>query len=560
VLFGVLKHYSLAVRLFGPNTNIRGQFQLSDILKKWVVSVLSEYSISEEMIVRATSDSGSDVKRCLKVCFLDLSWELCYPHMANCAMVEASGTTEDPQKSQNRLFRELNQAAKKVCGVFIKSDAAEYALGECLEECNLNPTAKVLSWKHHRWCSFIRCLGRLLYLWPALVRYFSRKQLAFTLIGKRDQLIQCYSILMHVKEAMVVCQADSVSVQGYMSFLELVAMALSKNPLEIVDTFDLGGGPVQNPAAPTTIPHESLSPVAKDLREKLILSMYKRYYCRYDPNERTEVESEKWSFHFDTVGLLYPPNNNGKLVAEYVRLVSEMMDRSHSQATIDDHVDAILELCWKRIRRLCIKYHTLKKELDAHEDIGESASMVSEQQSQSSSSNDRDGSIRISINYPPTKRLRLRLDNQQAEASEVVSPLESNHLTVDQVVDAEIRSYQSLKFDFSDVNPESILSWWQRSSGFPILSIVAGALLGQQASAGGMERDFIPASNELTGLRSTLSPANVEMTLCYHLNFDLIPDFVPRLKVEQIKTVIPKVSCGLELDSFTFSVSSDEEE
>jgi len=82
-------------------------------------------------------------------------------------------------------------------------------------------------------------------------------------------------------------------------------------------------------------------------------------------------------------------------------------------------------------------------------------------------------------------------------------------------------------------------------------------VLSQQSSAGGLERDFLPASNTLTGLRSSLSPQNVEMLLCGNLNFDSIPEFVPSLDATRLKAAIPDVTCGVNLDSFTFGADVD---
>jgi len=106
------------------------------------------------MVIGSTSDSGTDVKRCMKVCF-DLKWEWCLAHIAIRALVEASGRTEDPKKTKNPAFRKMNKLAKSVFEFFIKSSSALTELQVCMKECGLNPHAKVLSWKHHRWCSFV---------------------------------------------------------------------------------------------------------------------------------------------------------------------------------------------------------------------------------------------------------------------------------------------------------------------------------------------------------------------------------------------------------------------
>jgi len=463
-LHGQTRKFSLAIRLFDPNPAIRSSSQLSDILKSWTVSVLKEFGISEKMVIGSTSDSGTDVKRCLNVCF-NINWEWCLAHMANCALVEASGTTKDPQKSKNKEFRKLNKMAKSVFGLFIKSPTAETELKVCLEAVNLNPEAKVLSWKHHRWCSFVRCLGRLLYMWPALVLYYSQRGTIFSLTERKRELIQCYSILIHVKEAIVICQSDGVSVLGYMAFLELISMAVSRNGLEIVDVFEMCGAHVGNPDSPTIVEHEDLDEVSRELREKLIESLYTRFYIRYSPT--MSVTSGKCSYEFDTAALFYPPNNNGAMVEEYVRLVWEMTGQVASADRLKEHSSDILEFCWNKIRRLGIKHCKEIRQIEAENDVGESASVLMNQQqekaspelssSSSSSSLTSNGRLYVST-LALTKRFRLRMS---ANTTDATASVETSLLTPEQVVDAEIKKYKDQHFDFDDTNPDSALKWWQ---------------------------------------------------------------------------------------------------
>jgi len=56
---------------------------------------------------------------------------------------------------------------------------------------------------------------------------------------------------------------------------------------------------------------------------------------------------------------------------------------------------------------------------------------------------------------------------------------------------------------------------------------VTCALLGQQASTAGLERDFRPILNGLSCLRSTFDTANAKMALFCHMNLDFVPEFVP---------------------------------
>jgi len=93
-------------------------------LKTWVVAVLQEYDFDETMIMGSTAASRSAVKRSLDVCIRN-NWEWCFLSLANCALIEGTGSSKDPQKSQNIEFQKLYRGAKKLCKLFSKSDSAK---------------------------------------------------------------------------------------------------------------------------------------------------------------------------------------------------------------------------------------------------------------------------------------------------------------------------------------------------------------------------------------------------------------------------------------------------
>ncbi|CAM9410027.1 unnamed protein product, partial [Sphacelaria rigidula] len=103
----------LAVKLFRPAPELSDTMKLSDVLRLWVGEVLAEYGMSESDLFCTVTNAGSDVKRsCLKV--LDSKWEWCFPHMLNCALVEAFGTNASKASNKNNEAREVIDAVKKV--------------------------------------------------------------------------------------------------------------------------------------------------------------------------------------------------------------------------------------------------------------------------------------------------------------------------------------------------------------------------------------------------------------------------------------------------------------
>jgi len=172
----------------------------------------------------------------------------------------------------------------------------------------------------------------------------------------------------------------------------------------------------------------------------------------------------------------------------------------------------------------------------------------SQEEAESSSSN--------SVQQPKSNLQSLVLPSQVKRFLDSFSdscsvPKSATRLTVPKIVDDEITRYKSLNLSFRDITMDGFLEWWGNTTQFPVLRVVAASLLGQQASAGGMERDFCPAGRLLSGLRSSLSPSFVEMILFCHLNFGSIPDFISELCEDARKAAVP-VAHGKELDDFMF--------
>ena len=82
-----LRSRLLAIRQFNPTTEMLESNRLSDLLEKYLKSVLEEYDLDVSMLFSATSDAGSDVKRLCDILLPGL-WEWCICRMLNCALVE----------------------------------------------------------------------------------------------------------------------------------------------------------------------------------------------------------------------------------------------------------------------------------------------------------------------------------------------------------------------------------------------------------------------------------------------------------------------------------------
>ncbi|KAJ1417784.1 hypothetical protein B484DRAFT_400696 [Ochromonadaceae sp. CCMP2298] len=93
--------------LFNPAASL-DETRLSEKLLIWTGHVLEEYGLDVNRDVHSsTSDSGSDVKRCLSKLIASAIWDWCIPHLLNVALVEGCGSCLDPTASSNRACRNL---------------------------------------------------------------------------------------------------------------------------------------------------------------------------------------------------------------------------------------------------------------------------------------------------------------------------------------------------------------------------------------------------------------------------------------------------------------------
>lgn len=70
----------------------------------WMEQVFLEYGpVLKQDLYITTLDGGSGIKQASSVILGDTCpWDWCILHLYNCALVDAFGTSKDPQKSKNK--------------------------------------------------------------------------------------------------------------------------------------------------------------------------------------------------------------------------------------------------------------------------------------------------------------------------------------------------------------------------------------------------------------------------------------------------------------------------
>lgn len=102
------------------------------------------------------------------------------------------------------------------------------------------------------------------------------------------------------------------------------------------------------------------------------------------------------------------------------------------------------------------------------------------------------------------------------------------------------------------LDTRAILPWWRQTGRktFPYLSPVAQQVLGNQAGASQVERDFSSCANLLTRNRSRIDTYWVEMMMFLHSNLKRIPDFkdIPVIAAADIHKCLPPRFKGGDAD------------
>ncbi len=216
----------LAVKLYKPHPDLKDKKSAGELLCIWIEDVLCEFGLNIEDVRSATTDGGSDVKKCFSTFMCD-HWIWCIPHLINRALVDALGMNEKKKKKKkkeedsddllseeaatvgicrNKEMRTLLADYKNALAFTKQSGLAKDIVDHLqYEECAA--ALRVTSYVPHRWSSLVLSLERFLKLRNSIRSAFRICKKTFPLNDSQiAQLIELYSVLVVVKE--VVCTAQ----------------------------------------------------------------------------------------------------------------------------------------------------------------------------------------------------------------------------------------------------------------------------------------------------------------------------------------------------------------
>jgi hypothetical protein len=253
-------------------------------LHEWSSGVLEEFSIKVMLdVLTNISDSRSDVKRTLDI-LINAWWEWCISHLIHLALMEAFGTSIDPNNSKNVDVRCFFQKIKKVIEAMNKSEYMQGTFEEAMLEL-LETYLKLLNSPQHRWSSTTLVLERILIAWEPLLQAYRKLNRPIRLTNMDSTLcIEFYSMIEPVRAVQIKAHAMQtfviVDVYVMLYFLYTTVLDVSK-PLKLIISVrrQLGSEDLD----PVSRSHDVLQPATREARKLLGKAMSERYFKRYHP-------------------------------------------------------------------------------------------------------------------------------------------------------------------------------------------------------------------------------------------------------------------------------------
>ncbi|CAN0262981.1 unnamed protein product, partial [Scytosiphon promiscuus] len=277
----------VAVKPFQPSAELSEGEQLSGALSVWAEEVLKELGLETKHLFSTVTDAGSDVQRlCLKA--VGSEWEWCFPHMLNCALVEAFGTTASRAACKNGAARRIIDAVRKVVQHLNKSSTTKVRAVkfENVEHLTFGKCTKLVNADPRRWIFICNILEELLRSWEAIREHHEENDTGatFHVAGYRTEIEELYSLM---KPAAVLIQdsQQAGSPTGLGTFLDLVMLRVNTLGVNSDLTITLPLTEQGGTTATTTTERkpEELREVTKVTRRMLFDAVGKRFFDkRYD--------------------------------------------------------------------------------------------------------------------------------------------------------------------------------------------------------------------------------------------------------------------------------------
>lgn len=468
---------SLSVRHYDRQQVNPEMLTASETLLHWLRGVLSEFSISEDMIYSATTDAGPDV-RCMICKLMGKPWEWCVAHLLTNALKESIGWLKSQIRKKEQT--EIRNLVKKMNAMVARIRNSKIAM-PMLEHIIIATLGKRLKLKPYleiRFLGLVTAFERILRIWPCLVElyeiYYGE---SFPLLNDRNVIEQLYGLFRHLK----IIQEHTQFRTHPVSCTTLL-MLLEFEQGELQEGSDITINERKK------IPSSNIEPLVEKVRTALRGAIHKRFYNRYRLETRAD-ESKRGSgapsssFLLEMATVMHPAYKNLKC-----------LDGVIAQHTGENPTQVISN------------QREVKKKI--HDSVIALAHRV------------------VQADEPNVRREIALSDGEEDVdllADNISNNLEIEHSSASDNVFREYDQYMHEMGDGRRSHQKSILEWWKdRKTVYPIMSTVARCLLGSEASSGAVELDIGIAGMYLPNDRLSTSTQTVEMKLFVRRNAALL--------------------------------------
>lgn len=249
-------HFELQTRFitltrYNPSVELRDENAANKLICDAAIEALRAYGLSLDDLNTCTTDKGPEVIAAV-VRQMNKPHIWCFAHLLN-KVLDASIGKHSPLHGLMQQVRDTIHTIKN----------SDYNLAYFEEQ----ETSKLCSDVKERWKSAMYMLERVLIYFTAIENTYSNKGVACILTGKKDTILQVYSIIRSITDIITISQNTKYNpmIECVLSFVDLLNSGIFQveKPIKIVDPAD------PKDAAPKFIEYNNLSHEAGILLESI---------------------------------------------------------------------------------------------------------------------------------------------------------------------------------------------------------------------------------------------------------------------------------------------------
>ncbi len=456
----------LLVTRYNPTYLLRTNNRASELVSHATKAALEAFSLDIKDIICCTTDKGPEIASAI-VSQLNKDHIWCFSHLLN-RVLDSSIGKKGPLHPLLQLIRNT------VNTINLSTYNQSY-----YEE--LSSSTSLCNDVKERWKSSTIMMKKLLSNFSMIEETFSKRNLPCPVTGKRDQILQVYSIVLAIADIITISQRTTYNllVESLLKLVELLETGIfdSSKTLKLVDP-----AIEDRRTPPIYIETHNLSEEAKLLITSIKAGLQSRLLNRYYDGHI--------SIALDCLMFLHP---NFKQSMPHVSIFIKNCDKCPQALVKHKSRERIQNV------HLYIK-NKMKNVLENKHDVSNSTHAVGE------------GDKAIIDRY-------MRYSDQTLSQQSEEVP------NIQELVDQEFSNYLNARVQMKIDLTNDLLRWWKEEGlKFPLIRDVAASLLAIFPSSGYLERDFCFGNQIISASNSQTNDWILSMLMVLRVNLSYLPD------------------------------------